>query len=61
LLSHGSLLLFSNETEREWVWMGGGMGEELGGVKGGGTVIRIDHMRKEPIFYKGGDKELYLY
>lgn len=38
------------------------MGEELGGVKGGGTVIRIDHMRKEPIFYKGGgDKELYLY
>lgn len=53
LLSHGSLL-FSNETERGGLDGKGCGGGELGGVKGGETVIRIDHMRKEPVFNKKG-------
>lgn len=45
---------------RERVGLDGrGSGEALGGGKGGGTVIGIDHMRKEPTFNKvwGGIKK----
>ena len=40
LLSHRSLF-FSDERQ---VWM---VGEELGGVQGGETIIRIYYMKKE--------------
>lgn len=48
--------LFSNETERAWIWMSG---EELGVVEGGETAIRIYYVRGKSIFTKGGGSKIF--